>query len=98
VILLALLPRYLAAIDREFGAFALAASAIGVGLLVTRLVEVLGRPKEVPEVVPIGPVRYEGQPSSADDIWANDPAPVWRPNPAERSPEERRWDERWASH
>jgi hypothetical protein len=98
VILLALLPRYIAAIDREFGAFALAASAIGVGLLVTRLVEVLGRPNAVPETVQPEPMRYEPEPAPLDELWTNEPAPVWAPNPAERSPEDRRWDERWASH
>jgi len=98
VILLTLLPRYVAAEQRVMSVFAVAATAIGVGLLVSRLVEVLGRPKVVPEVVQPEPQRYEPEPAEIDDAWSASSAPLWKPNPAERSPEDRRWDERWTSH
>jgi ribose/xylose/arabinose/galactoside ABC-type transport system permease subunit len=97
VVGLTLLSEYAAAERRPVGVFAVAAAAIGVGLLVSRLVEVLGRPKRVPEVAPPEPApQYEPEP--ADDVWGAGQAPIWTPHPAERSPEDRRWDERWASH
>lgn len=97
VVGLTLLSEYAAAERRPVGVFAVAAAAIGVGLLVSRLVEVLGRPKKVAEVVAREPAgRYEPEP--VDDTWGTNQAPIWTPHPAERSPEDRRWDERWASH
>lgn len=93
VVGLTLVPRYVAAEDRVVGTFALAAAAIGVGLLVSRLVEALGRPKRASEVILPEPMPAQ---APADD-WASD-GPVWTPHPSERSPEDRRWDERWASH
>jgi hypothetical protein len=94
VVGLALLPRYVAAEHRVVSTFAVAAAAIGVGLLVSRLVEALGRPRPVPEAIVPEAVPEQSRP---DDMWASD-QPVWAPHPAERSPEDRRWDERWASH
>jgi ribose/xylose/arabinose/galactoside ABC-type transport system permease subunit len=97
VVALTLLSEYAAAERRPVGVFAVAAAAIGVGLLVSRLIEVLGRPKPVPEAVaPERAVRYEPEP--VDDTWGAAQAPIWTPHPSERSPEDRRWDERWASH
>jgi ribose/xylose/arabinose/galactoside ABC-type transport system permease subunit len=99
VIGLTLVPRYVAAEQRAVSVFAVAAAAIGVGLLVSRLMEVLGRPKAVPEMVQPGtPSRYESEPAEVDGPWSTGSGSVWQPNPAERSPEDRRWDERWASH
>jgi ribose/xylose/arabinose/galactoside ABC-type transport system permease subunit len=98
VIGLTLLSRYATAEERVVSVFAMAAAAIAVGLLVSRLVEVLGRPKAVPEVVqPEMQQPYEPA-GEVDEIWGASPNSVWTPHPAERSPEDRRWDERWASH
>lgn len=90
---LVLLSHYLAAEKRGVSVFALAAAAIGVGLLVSRMVEKLGRPKYVPEVVP-EQVAYDPPPLEIPpDVQYSGP---WEPEDAPRPSE--RWDERWASH
>jgi ribose/xylose/arabinose/galactoside ABC-type transport system permease subunit len=96
---LVLLSQYLAAEKRGISVFALAAGAIGVGLLVSRLVETLGRPREEPEpVASATPAEVEYDPPPLDiphDVTYAGQRP-WEqeddPRPAER------WDERWASH
>jgi hypothetical protein len=98
VIGLTLLSRYAAAEDRAVSVFALAAAAIAVGLMVSRLVEALGRPKPVPEVVAAEAPAQQPYEPEIDDAWSASQSPVWTPHPSERSPEDRRWDERWASH
>jgi ribose/xylose/arabinose/galactoside ABC-type transport system permease subunit len=94
---LVLLSHYLAAEKRGISVFALAAGAIGVGLLVSRLVETLGRPKEAPEPV-AAPAEVEYEPPPLDiphDVTHAGQRP-WEPEDAPRPAE--RWDERWASH
>jgi hypothetical protein len=97
---LVLLSFYLAAEKRGISVFALAAGAIAVGLLASRLVESFGRPREVPEAVaaPVAAeVEYERPPLDipADVTWKPGD-PEWEQLP-DRRPEQR-WDERWASH
>lgn len=98
---LVLLSHYLAAEGRGISVFALAGGALAVGLLVSRLVEALGRPKPEPEpVVTPAEVEYEQQPLDIppDVQWTGGPAEArpWEPEDAPRPAE--RWDERWASH
>ena len=98
---LVLLSHYLAAENRGISVFALAAGAIGVGLLVSRLVEALGRPREAPEpVVAPAPAEVEYEPPPLDippDVqWTGGNARPWESEGAPRPAE--RWDERWASH
>jgi ribose/xylose/arabinose/galactoside ABC-type transport system permease subunit len=96
VVGLVLLSNYAAVENRGVSVFALAGAAIGVGLLVSRLVEALGRPRPVPEPPPPVQVTYEpAEPS--DDTWAPGGANPWDA-PAADPPPEHRWDERWASH
>lgn len=96
---LVLLSQYLAAEKRGISVFALAAGAIGVGLLVSRLVETLGRPKEAPEPVAApaaAETEYEPPPLEIPhDVTYAGQRP-WEPEDAPRPAE--RWDERWASH
>jgi ribose/xylose/arabinose/galactoside ABC-type transport system permease subunit len=99
VILLTLLVEYAAAEDRDVSAYAVAAAAMGVGLLVSRLVEVLGRPRSRPEPAPPAvyePMPYEPEPAMVDDRWNTSGTP-WSGGSSDRSPEDR-WDQRWASH
>lgn len=96
---LVLLSHYLAAEERGISVFALAAGAIGVGLLVSRLVETLGRPKAAPApaAAPVpAEVEYEQPPLEIPyDVTHAGQLP-WEPEDAPRPAE--RWDERWASH
>ncbi len=96
---LVLLSHYLAAEKRGISVFALAAGAIGVGLLVSRLVEALGRPKVVPEPVAApepAEVEYEPAPLEIPHDVTHAGQRPWEPEDAPRPAE--RWDERWASH
>jgi hypothetical protein len=95
---LVLLSHYLAAEGRGISVFALAAGAIGVGLLVSRLVETLGRAKEAPApaAAPVpAEVEYEPPLEIPHDVTRAGQRP-WEPEDAPRPAE--RWDERWASH
>jgi ribose/xylose/arabinose/galactoside ABC-type transport system permease subunit len=95
---LVLLSHYLAEENRGVGVFALAAAAIGVGLLVTRLVETLGRPREALEPAPVPAAQVEYEPPPLDippDVTYAGQHP-WEPEDAPRPAE--RWDERWASN
>jgi hypothetical protein len=78
--------------------FALAAIAIGLGLLVSRMVEALGRPKEAPAPAPVPAAEAEYEPPPLEipaDVTSFGQRP-WEPADAPRPAE--RWDERWASH
>ncbi|GAA1034128.1 hypothetical protein GCM10009557_37950 [Virgisporangium ochraceum] len=95
---LVLLSHYLAAEKRGISVFALAAIAIGVGLLVSRMVEALGRPKEAPAPAPVPAAEVEYEPPPLEippDVTYAGQRP-WEPEDAPRPAE--RWDERWASH
>jgi ribose/xylose/arabinose/galactoside ABC-type transport system permease subunit len=96
---LVLLSHYLAAENRGVSVFALAAGALGVGLLVSRLVEALGRPKVAPEPAAApapAEVEYEAPPLEIPHDVTHAGQRPWEPEDAPRPAE--RWDERWASH
>lgn len=98
VALLVLLSHYLAEENRGISVFALAAGSIGVGLLVTRLVETLGRPRAEPPPAPVPMAEVEYEPPPLDippDVTYEGQRP-WEPEDAPRPAE--RWDERWANH
>lgn len=104
VALIVLVLRYAEASGRHVATLAVAASAIGIGLVVSRLVEAFGRPQAVAgrdeahwrsESVSGGAASDSGDWSSGRSRWS-DPAPE---SAEERWGAEERWDseERWGT-
>jgi ribose/xylose/arabinose/galactoside ABC-type transport system permease subunit len=104
--LLAVVIRYLDVTDRRVSQLAIAAVALGVGLLVTRLVESFGRPpgsvdREVDRWQTISPANTPttlSMPTSDNGGWGNSRTTGWT-SPLPASSAEDRWgnDDNWTS-
>jgi ribose/xylose/arabinose/galactoside ABC-type transport system permease subunit len=95
-ILLTVVIRYLEVTDRKVAQLAIAAVAIGVGLIVTRLVETFGRPlataeREVDQWRTISPSSASATPSDPDNGWGNSRPTGWT-SPLPASSADDRWE------
>jgi hypothetical protein len=70
----------------DIALFAIAACAVGGGLIVTRLVETYGKPLSAAEV----DEDWNGAPSTGVTNWQPDQPDTWSPPP---SPQPPRWDD-----
>jgi hypothetical protein len=102
--LLAVVLRYLRITHPGFSQLAVAAAAIGVGLVATRLVEAFGGPRPSPEqefehwrtVTPSAASAATVTPSSDDEGWSGSRPNGWTsPLPASRA--EDRWRDDWGA-
>jgi hypothetical protein len=73
----------------DIALFAIAACAIGGGLIVTRLIETYGKPLSAAEV----DEDWNGAPSTGVTNWQPDQPATWTPPPGEPAQRSERWDD-----
>jgi hypothetical protein len=86
---IALFLDYAARRDFDIALFAIAACAIGGGLIVTRLVETYGKPLSAAEV----DEDWNGAPSTGVTNWQPDMPDTWTPPPSPPVERSERWDD-----